>query len=171
MYVYWIRRKNFKDPYTEGYIGVTEKTLEERFTRHSKYMKGVTHVSRAIKKYDDVEIVLLHENDVHWCLDKEIEYRPSKGIGWNNAEGGGLPPKNVKGSSVSKRISQTLKDKGISPYSENTHSPEARAKRVKSMTGRKWFYDPTTLKSGLLQEAPTGWKRGRPPILDKMAET
>ena len=163
MYVYWIKRKHFTN-YKEGYIGVTTKSLEERFKFHSKYVKKRSVVRKAIEKYDDIEIKLLFEGSKEDCLKLEYSLRPEKNIGWNLAEGGGLPPKNVKGSESSKKISQTLKNKGMCPYSDKTHSPEAKEKRRASMTGRKWFYEPSTGKSGLLMECPVGWIAGRPAL-------
>jgi len=36
MIVYWIKRKEMVNPYTEGYIGVTNLSIQERFEQHSK---------------------------------------------------------------------------------------------------------------------------------------
>jgi len=163
MYVYWIKRKHFTD-YKEGYIGVTSKSLEERFKIHSKYAKKSSVVRKAIEKYDDIEIVQLFEGSKEECLKLEYSLRPEEKIGWNLVKGGGLPPKNEKGGASSKKIAKTLKSKGICPYSEKTHSPEAKEKRRASMTGRKWFYEPSTGKSGLLTECPVGWIAGRPAL-------
>jgi hypothetical protein len=150
------------DVYKEGYVGVTTKPLKQRLNEHAKYAKRSSVVAKAIVKYDDIEIVELFRGSKEECLTLENNYRPEPKIGWNLVEGGGIPPKNVKGGESSKKISLTLKNKGISPYSEKTHSPEAIEKRKASMKGRKWFYDPITFESKLTRLAPNGWMQGRP---------
>jgi hypothetical protein len=148
-----------KNPYEEGYIGVTNFSIQERFDQHAKNVYKKSIVKKAIEKYNDVEIVLLHEADKNECLKLEEEYRPNELIGWNIAKGGGYPPR--MNEETAKKISQTLKNKKISPYSENTHSKEANEKRKKAMAGRKWFYDPVTLQNKRLYEQPEGWLPGK----------
>ena len=107
MYVYWIKRDCHTDPKTEGYIGVTNKSLEERFRVHSKYVKKRSHVNKAIQKYDDVDIVLLHEGTDEECLRMEHNLRPKENIGWNIAKGGSVPP--MMNEETARKIAQTLK--------------------------------------------------------------
>ena len=161
MYVYWIKTPDMTDPYTEGYIGVTNKQLETRLREHTKYTKRRSVVAKAISKHDDIEIVMLYEGANNDCLALEEQYRPNINIGWNIAKGGGLPsPMNEE---KARKISQTLISKGANPYCENTHSKETIAKRKAAMIGRKWFHDPITLKSKLCHVCPAGWEAGRKP--------
>lgn len=101
--VYWIHRKSQTDPFIEGYVGIT-KDCKERFKSHSKskYIVG-----NAIRKYNDVVMSVLVESVTEQQAKQiESEYRPSKEIGWNIAEGGGVPPNNkgVKRPKQSERM-------------------------------------------------------------------
>lgn len=147
------------DPHKEGYVGVTDLTIQQRFEQHSKNTKYKSVVHKAIHKYDDIEIVALHETNADECLRLEEEYRPTELIGWNIAKGGGYPPKMNK--DTAKKISETLKSKGFNPYTPKAHSKEAIEKRKKSMAGRKWFYNPITLQNKRLHDQPEGWLPGK----------
>lgn len=147
------------DPYSEGYIGVTNLTIHERFDQHSKNVYKKSIVKKAIDKYNDVEIIKLHEASEAECLLLESIYRPHDLIGWNIAPGGGIPPR--ASVETAKKISETLKRQGISPYSEKTHSAEAIEKRRQQMKGRRWYYNPITGDTKLLVNCPEGWKEGR----------
>ena len=147
------------DPYKEGYIGVTDLSIQKRFEQHSKNTYKKSIVQKAINKYSDIEIIALYETDNDECLRLEEQYRPNELIGWNLAKGGGYPP--MMNEETAKKISSTLKSKGISPYSEKTHSKEAIEKRKKSMAGRKWFYNPITLQNKRLHDQPEGWLPGK----------
>lgn len=147
------------DPYSEGYIGVTCLSIQERFEQHSKNIYKKSIVKKAIDKYDDIEIVKLHNDNEKKCLSLEEYYRPKECIGWNIAKGGGYPP--MMNEDTAKSISATLRAKSITPYSKNTHSAEAIEKRKKSMAGRKWFYNPETLQNKRLHNQPDGWLPGK----------
>ena len=128
MYVYWIKRVCHTDPKKEGYIGVTNKSLEERFEFHSKYVKKRSHVNKAIDKYDDIDIVLLHTGTDEECLQMEHDLRPRENIGWNIAKGGGVPP--MMNKKTAAKISQTLKGRKRSPESIKKQRETILAKKV-----------------------------------------
>lgn len=159
MIVYWIKRKVMTNPYTEGYIGVTKLSIQERFEQHSKNVYKKSIVKKAINKYDDVEIVILHKCEEKEALSLEEKYRPEEMIGWNMAKGGGYPP--LMNEEIAMKISKTLKSKKVCPYSEKTHSKKSIEKRKKSMAGRKWFYNPETLQNKRLHDQPDGWLPGK----------
>lgn len=142
------------DPYAEGYIGVTSGTLEKRLYNHMKAAKKSSIVAKALNKYDDIEIFELYEGTKEECLTLERKYRPEGLIGWNLVEGGGLPPKNIKGSESSKKISQTLKGR--------KRTEESRRKQAESIRGKNWYFDPETGVASryLGGEQPVGWLRG-----------
>ncbi len=164
-YVYWIKRKKFTNPYTEGYIGISNNPMK-RLANH-KRKNDNPHLKRALNLYEDIEVVILHE-----CVTRdeviklETHYRPNTDLGWNINSGGATPPRNHLTHAVRTKISNTLKSKNICPYNEKTHSPEAIQKRKDSMVGRKWFYDPATEKSVLSHQQPQGWLIGRKPVTD-----
>jgi hypothetical protein len=158
MKVYWIRRCNMTDIFNEGYVGVTSLSLSERMNQHSKNVYRKSVVKKAIDKYSDIIIDLVYEGNDRECLDLEASYRPSENIGWNIAKGGNIPT--AMNSEKAAKISKTLKEKNITPYTINTHSPAAIAKRKASMAGRKWFHNPTTFENRRLLEQPSGWLPG-----------
>ena len=89
--VYWIRRPEHVDIFTQGYVGITEN-MDYRMWRH-KRCKTNAHLANAVKKYGwdalvkDVVLVASTE----YCLDIETKLRPTKDVGWNVAIGGGKP--------------------------------------------------------------------------------
>jgi predicted GIY-YIG superfamily endonuclease len=159
-FVYWIKRKEYTDPYTQGYIGVSNNP-QKRLLEHYKRTDNL-YLKHALEKYDDIELVILHSEDSRdTVVNFEFQYRPDGRIGWNIIPGGDEPPRNHLTEEVRGRISKTHKAKGTRPYCANTHSTTAIEKRKASMIGRKWFYDPVTGAAGLLYDAPAGWKLGR----------
>jgi hypothetical protein len=79
----------------------------------------------------------------------------------------------VADNQISKeKISNTLKQKGITPYSSKTHSHEAlsKARETKELKGFKWYYCPQTLESKMFavkigDVPPTSWLPGKKPKL------
>ena len=165
MIVYWIKREGMTNPLNEGYVGVTSKSIQERFEEHSKNVYKKSHVKKAIDLYDDIIVSELYEGSEEQCLIMEASYRPDENIGWNIAKGGSVPP--MMNEQTAKKISNTLKEKGISPYSVNTHSAEAIQKRKDAYkkAGRKWFHNPVTGQKKMfatnLESIPSGWILGR----------
>lgn len=111
--VYWIHLPEHTDILTEGYIGVTSRSANERFAGHLSHAKTGSKVtlSKAIRKYGDKIVVktLLIADD-EYCLDIERKLRPHERIGWNVVAGGGKPPKHVQHTEEAKaKISASLK--------------------------------------------------------------
>lgn len=78
--VYWVHNEDCSDYLKDGYIGVTSN-LESRFDYHSKRNKK-------IPKDKPLSITVLFEGSREDCFNKEKEFRPEAGIGWNSAVGG-----------------------------------------------------------------------------------
>ena len=78
---------------SEGYIGVTTNTTK-RFSQHARDSKNKNrqnrnyHLYNAMRKYEDIEFVILEEGEDSYILNKELELRPLPNIGWNQAVGG-----------------------------------------------------------------------------------
>jgi hypothetical protein len=91
-YVYWIKRKEHTDVFSEGYVGVTTVELEKRFLQHSRVPK--TSVGKAIRAIgiENLEIVPLVIAEADYCYEVEAKLRPREMIGWNQAVGGSAPP-------------------------------------------------------------------------------
>ena len=71
---------------------------------------------------------------------------------------------------IGNKISNTLKQKGINPYSKNTHSPEAIAKRKKAVQNtwkdspKRWYHHPELNRVLRLTDdetVPEGFVKGR----------
>lgn len=163
-YLYWIHRASHTDIKTQGYVGISKNPVQ-RFKEH-KSLKTGKHLKNALEKYDDIlydviETFLTLEE----CLHKEIELRPREHIGWNMCIGGGMPPRVTKETAI--KISKTLKQKGTTPYCENTHSKESiiKSNAKKSLNGGQWWHNPRTKEYRYIktafEEIPIGWERGR----------
>lgn len=92
--VYWYRLATHTDPYTEGYVGVTNQP-QIRHRSHVKGLKGCGKIlHNAFKKYgaEAIQRMVLHTVPKEEAYTLENHYRPQPNIGWNIAAGGGLPP-------------------------------------------------------------------------------
>lgn len=137
--VYWVKRKGHSDYYKEGYVGIS-KHPQKRYKEHKKRKRSSSIVHNAINKYDDIEMVILHENlSIEKAKEIEKNLRPLENIGWNIAEGGGVPP-NMKGI---KRPEHSEKMKGPNnPFYGNKHSEETKLFLSVSKSGdRNPFYN------------------------------
>lgn len=129
-YLYWIHRKEHDDPLSQGYIGISNNP-ERRLKEHSS--SKFTKVGKIINNSRCVELTVIKESTtLSEILNLELSYRPEPEIGWNQAQGGGLPPSNLglkrpaqsllmtgdknpaKRESTRKKISQKLKGR-VSP--------------------------------------------------------
>lgn len=135
--VYWIRHPLHTDMFSEGYIGITSKSLKERLRGHLDATKRhygsskQTVVGRALLKYGQDTLVMeaICYCDKEYAQYLEREMRPEKKIGWNIAIGGDIPP-GVKGLPVSKetreKLSKVHKGKLVS---EETRQKQSKAKK------------------------------------------
>jgi hypothetical protein len=90
MIVYWIRKKEHTDIYTQGYVGVTKTNLEERVRSHKKNYKN-SIVAGKLRKYDDLVCEVIHNvPSLAEALELEAKYRPTPMVGWNLQRGGEL---------------------------------------------------------------------------------
>lgn len=91
MFLYHVRRKGMD--LSEGYIGVTSN-FTERCKRHiwDTNKKGKSHypLQQALKKFTDIEFVVIEEGEREYVLQREKELRPMHHMGWNTAAGGSL---------------------------------------------------------------------------------
>jgi hypothetical protein len=165
-YVYWIRLPERTDILTEGYIGVTSKSSEERFKGHLKDCnrkdRNPYRIQNVLRKYKDVIVVeTLLIADLQYCYDVEQKLRPLKKIGWNTAAGG--------------RDALSLKDRGAK------HTEESKAK-MRAVQKETWQRDDIkTLKIGKILDRRVPkpidlafefkrFKRGRKPHLWEKAQ-
>lgn len=98
-YVYWITENVNLDIRTNGYVGITTKTVNERIKSH-KYnykrfcngkevgCKKLYSILKRLGGWDTVTIVVLCEADIRYCLDIEFKLRSTPDVGFNTRVGG-----------------------------------------------------------------------------------
>ena len=132
-FVYWIHLPEHSDPFSEGYVGVTVRSVERRYKDHVSYaIKGTYPISHAIKKYGDKLVVdTLVDASEDYCYELEQKLRPNEKIGWNLVKGGSKPPSRQgykHSDEVKKKISEaSIKNK----HTENKLKAYAKRKGVK----------------------------------------
>lgn len=90
MIIYWIREKEHTDIYTQGYVGITKLSLEERIRSHKKNKKQ-SIVARKLRKYNNLVCSIIKEvENLDEALAFEAKLRPTQNIGWNLQRGGEL---------------------------------------------------------------------------------
>jgi hypothetical protein len=95
--LYWVRKQEHTDIFSEGYVGVS-KNINVRWNRHHKEAISNKHENvffgSAIKKYGwenlIKEIILVAEET--YCYEVEHKLRSKEKIGWNLNCGGSKPP-------------------------------------------------------------------------------
>lgn len=132
-FVYWVRHKDHKDMFSEGYIGFTSKPVLFREKEHTASAKSGSHypVHRAIRKYSGYIVVeTLIEGDNDYCLEMERKLRPTPNIGWNISTGGGAPM-------LGRRHTEENKEKLRKANLGKIMSPEAIKASSEKRTGAK----------------------------------
>lgn len=89
--LYWLRHEDHQDMTSEGYVGITGKSLRERMNQHSICAEeGIEYpVYNAIRKYGDKIIVdVICIGDEEYILSLEESLRKYPHIGWNIDSGG-----------------------------------------------------------------------------------
>ncbi len=87
--VYWIHTDSHKDPFCEGYVGIT-RNFKTRMKAHRKNKKKSPIVDAiSTKGWKELNKEILHKGlTEEEALYKEASYRPSLNIGWNLQKGG-----------------------------------------------------------------------------------
>ena len=140
--VYWLRREDHTDMFSQGYIGVS-KHVERRFNEH-RTRNDNPILKRAIAKHgwDNLVKQILVVSDEGYCLDVESKLRPADKTGWNLTKGGGMPPINRwrKGLKMTPEeiALMSARMKGRPAWNKGVPITEAtRAKLSVALTGRE----------------------------------
>lgn len=152
-FVYWIHLPEHKDLMSEGYIGFTNKTVEERYKGHLKEARSSRSVGlnypiyNALRKYKgEVIVTTLLEGSKDYCLMIEEKLRPNPKIGWNLTRGGNVgklgkefsDETRAKISEAGRRriISEETRVKLRFNASQHKHSDETKLRISKSKLGK-----------------------------------
>lgn len=172
--VYWIRRLEHTDIYSEGYIGVTRKGEDFRFNQHIKAAargkRGKLYSN--IRKYGDSGIVMsvLVVGLEEYCYEVEEKLRPTSKVGWNSVRGGMTPDRTfqneedrrnswiskLREANLGNKLSEdTLKTMSLINL-ERWKSDECFQERMRDiLLGNRKSYSPGT----------RFWARSKPPFL------
>jgi hypothetical protein len=95
-YVYWIHRPEHTDIFTQGYVGITSKTVEIRYKQHiaaSTPNGNSLPINKAIRKYGESLVVdTIVIGSIEYCAEIENKLRPHSWIGYNVHPGGAYLP-------------------------------------------------------------------------------
>ena len=133
-FVYWIKLPTHHNIYTEGYVGITTKTVKIRFNGHNcAARKGdTTRLYNAMRKYGNlIQVETIFEGSEEECLFLEHYYRQSGNIGWNHGVGGKAP-------SLGTKMPEHVKEKLRATRLGNNPSEETRKKLSLAGIGRKY---------------------------------
>lgn len=130
--VYWIRKPEHTDMFSEGYIGVS-KNWDRRMIEHSRSKNNV-YLANVIAKYgwDALVKTQILVGDEDYCLEIEAKLRPTDKIGWNLVRGGGKPPLLTGPREVLK---------GRVPWNKGKKMPESTVEKVRAAV-RRQMQDP-----------------------------
>ncbi len=77
--VYWVKTQQMSDPYSEGYVGITNNIRSR-----SKH-----HFTRNWPEAGPYSFQVLFEGTRAQCAHQESKYRPRPKMAWNGSNGGG----------------------------------------------------------------------------------
>ena len=92
-FLYWIRLPEHSDITSQGYVGITSKTVAYRFDKHRRHSnnpktKKYTIHNAFLKYQDKILVDTILEGSQEYCLLMEQRLRPAPSIGWNQSQGG-----------------------------------------------------------------------------------
>lgn len=121
--VYWIRKLEHTDIFSQGYVGVTSKTSEERYKQHLKAARVKSTKKSIIHKVinsigqDNLVVETVCICSEEYAYELEFKLRPSERIGWNQNAGGVKPP-SAKGKAMKASTKQKIGKANSGPASE-----------------------------------------------------
>ena len=94
--LYWLHLADYTDVFTQGYVGVTTRSIDVRFKEHcSRYNNSYNSYNPlhlAFNKYGTENIIKtrLCVSTAREIYEIEKIFRPFEYMGWNTAQGGKL---------------------------------------------------------------------------------
>lgn len=138
-FVYWIHLKEHTDILTEGYVGITSRTVEKRAGQHrlaGRSSRAVYGIAKIFKDYGDLLIFdTICECSIEYAGELENKLRPFERIGWNLAAGGNTVSMTEEGR---KRVSLAMKGVPKPQHVLDAMNNARLAKPVSDESRRKW---------------------------------
>lgn len=144
-FVYWLHLKEHTDILKEGYVGITSRTVKQRFNQHKTTKTHRNeHLQKVFREDADVIVTTICECSIEYAGELESKLRPFERIGWNIAAGGNTVSMTEEGK---RRVSIALKGRKKPQHvmdAMNTArllkpiSDESRLKWSIAATGRFW---------------------------------
>lgn len=133
-HIYWIHAPHHQDPYTEGYVGLSNQP-NRRFKAHTTDTANVgsSQVAKYIEEHGVNSVIhtsLATVNTLEDAQNLEYKYRPKPNTGWNIRKGGGSTP-----DCTGRTHSQETKD-AISKSNLATKSTRTYVNKFKGDTDR-----------------------------------
>jgi hypothetical protein len=100
--LYWLHVKEHTDVFTQGYVGVTTRSIEIRFKEHcSRFNNSYNpynplHLAFAQHGPENILRTRLCVADASEIYKVEELFRPFEYMGWNTAQGGRISPKVIE---------------------------------------------------------------------------
>ena len=138
-FVYWIHLKEHTDILTEGYVGITSRTVKERLKQHKQAGKskrskrGIAKVFNVLS--DKLIVTTICECSIEYAGELEFKLRPNENIGWNLAAGGNTVSMTEEGR---KRVSLAMKGVPKPQHVLDAMNNAMLAKPVSDESRRKW---------------------------------
>lgn len=159
-FVYWIHTADQVDMFSSGYVGVTTKTVEERFAAHIRNSnKGMSnHLYRAMRLYGVEELLVeaICAGSTEYCFEVEGNLRPDINTGWNMAVGGKVSPMTSCGHSDETKEKIRLTSTG------RIHSENTKAKIGSAHKGK--------ILSDSTKKLLSDWRTGKPMPIEVAAK-
>jgi len=130
--LYWIHSPDHTNPKTQGYIGVTTRSLNKRMSGHMHMLrKGCKNtLYNAMRKHPDFKVTILAEDDSEFCNLLEWAYRSKPNIAWNICAGG-------ESRNEGRKLSKEAVEKLRVINTGKKMSADAIQKSASKRTGRK----------------------------------
>lgn len=163
-YIYWIHQTNHTDPYTEGYVGLSNQP-DKRFKAHttntaqvgSKYLREMSDSDKALLTHT----ILAECSSLEQARELELKYRPLPNIGWNIKRGGGVSP------DCTGRVHSEQTKKDIARKNTLTKSTRTYVSPFKGVTDR--YSEETKALIGSYHKGKTISEEHKQAITDKLS--
>ena len=142
-FVYWIKSPKDTDIFSQGYVGITSRTVSQRLKQHINLSKREDTPVNRLLRTGDYEVITICECSIEYAGYLENKLRPSEFIGLNRAGGGNIVKMTTEGrESVSKALRGVPKPKHVVDAMNSARmllgvSDETRIKISKANKGRR----------------------------------